>query len=272
MKKVVIAFDGSNFSEGAFEFVRQLNELETVLVTGCFIPQIDYTNLWSYSAAMGAGVAYIPLYEENEEDVDKTIAHFEAMCLKNGLKYRVHKDVAMAPIKELRKESRFADFLVIGGELFYKGDVIQPDYIANLAHNAECPVLIVPEKFQFPSSNILAYNGTDDCAFAIKQFAYIFPEFANLRTMLVYADEELDADFPAKQYIIELATQHFPDLTLNKLELNPKYFFNDWMKQWQGSILVTGSFGRSALSQTLKKSFVSELIEEHNIPLFIAHK
>ena len=37
MKKVVIAFDGNHFSEGAFEFVRRLNELQPILLTGVFL-------------------------------------------------------------------------------------------------------------------------------------------------------------------------------------------------------------------------------------------
>jgi hypothetical protein len=36
MKKVILACDGSHFSEGAFEFARRLNELRPILLTGVF--------------------------------------------------------------------------------------------------------------------------------------------------------------------------------------------------------------------------------------------
>jgi hypothetical protein len=45
MKKVIIAFDGKHFSEGAFEFVRRLNDKQALLVTGVFLPGIDYSEL-----------------------------------------------------------------------------------------------------------------------------------------------------------------------------------------------------------------------------------
>ena len=41
MKKILLAFEGSHFSEGAFEFARKLNELSPVQLTGVFLPQIE---------------------------------------------------------------------------------------------------------------------------------------------------------------------------------------------------------------------------------------
>uniref|UniRef100_UPI003978FF57 hypothetical protein n=1 Tax=Salmonella sp. SAL4450 TaxID=3159905 RepID=UPI003978FF57 len=60
MNKVVIAFDGTQFSEGAFELARELNEMQPILLTGVFVPQLNYANLWSYGTAM-AGPGFIPL-------------------------------------------------------------------------------------------------------------------------------------------------------------------------------------------------------------------
>lgn len=275
MKKILLAFDGSNFSEGAFEFVRRLNDIEPVLVTGVFMPQVDYANLWSYASAAGAGAGYVPLIEEEDSEVlHQNIAHFEDLCQKNGVAYRVHKDFYSFALPELKKESRFSDVIILSGELFYKGvlDNNQFDYLRDAVHSAESPVLIVPEHYQFPTNTILSYDGSEDSVYAIKQFAYIFPEFVKNPTLLVYAEGEEGRDFPSKQDIVELATQHFKDLTFYKLEADPKKYFNTWINQRVGSILVSGSFARSAFSQMFKKSFVSQIIKEHKIPLFIAHK
>ena len=38
------------------------------------------------------------------------------------------------------------------------------------------------------------------------------------------------------------------------------------------AILVSGSFGRSMFSEMFRKSFVSDVIAEHKLPVFIAHK
>lgn len=49
MRKILLAFDGSHFSEGAIEFANQLNKRNPVLLVGIFLPLIDYSALWSYS-------------------------------------------------------------------------------------------------------------------------------------------------------------------------------------------------------------------------------
>ena len=134
MKKILIAFDGTNFSKGAFEFVRRLNEIEPVLVTGVFMPQVDYANLWSYASAAGAGTGavFIPLLEQEDTDmVAANIEHFEVECQKNNIRYRVHKDFFDFALPELKKETRFADVLVIGGELFYK-DAVESNQFEHL--------------------------------------------------------------------------------------------------------------------------------------------
>jgi nucleotide-binding universal stress UspA family protein len=275
MKKILLAFDGSNFSEGAFEFAKKLNDIEPVLVTGVFMPQVDYANLWSYASAASAGAGFIPLLEEEDADVvQKNILHFEDICQQNGIAYSVHKDFYSFALPELKKESRFADVIILSGELFYKGVIEsnQFDYLRDALHAAESPVLIVPEHYQFPDNNILSYDGTEECVYAIKQFAYIFPELTKNPTLLVYADDEENKDFPSRKQIVELTTQHYKELTFYKLEDSSKKYFSSWINERQGSILISGSFGRSIFSQLFRKSFAQEIIRDHKIPVFIAHK
>ncbi len=274
MKKILLAFDGVNFSEGAFEFVRKLNEMNPVLVTGVFMPQLDYANLWSYAGVSSVGGLYIPLLEkEDVEVVSRNIAHFESLCRENDIAYRVHKEFIDFALPELKKESRFADVLIIAGELFYNQarSLNQSEYLRDALHESECPVIIVPENYQFPDNNIIAYNGTEQSVFALKQFAYIFPELAKNSTLLVFAEEESKA-IPERECITELVAQHYPNLSLHKLEIEKKKFFNTWLSEKEGSILISGSFSRSALSNAFKKSFVADVIRDHKLPVFIAHK
>jgi len=259
MKKILFASDGSNFSEGSFEFVRRVNDIQPVLVTGMFIPQVTYVPV---------------LDEEDNRVVENNIKHFENLCQKHGIAYRIHKDYFDFDFPELKKESRFSDVMIICGELFYKRFIEshQFDHLRKVLHISECPVLVVPMQYQYPDNNILAYDGSKESVYAIKQFAYIFPELTKNPTLLVYAEDEDEPDFPSKDYITELATQHFSDLTFYKLESNSSEHFSSWIKNRTGSVLVSGSFSRSALSQVFKKSFVADIIKDHQVPVFIAHK
>jgi hypothetical protein len=274
MKKIILAFDGPHFSEGAFDFARRMNEISPVLLTGIFLPQIDYSALWSYSAAAGAGMV-IPLLEDDDAaTIVQNIERFKSLCQMNNIEFRVHKDFTDFALPGLKLETRFADLMILGSESFYEYlGVNEPNaYLKDAIHNSECPVLIVPEQYAFPEKNILAYDGSDSSVYAIKQFAYLFPEFTDNKTVLLYAGAEDESSFPEEQNIEELCSRHFSDLTLFKLSVDPQKYFAVWSSEKQGSMLVSGSFGRSAVSMMFKKSFVSDIIRDHKLPVFIANR
>jgi nucleotide-binding universal stress UspA family protein len=273
MKKIILAFDGTHFSEGAFEFARQLNEINPVLITGIFLPQAEIASLWSY--ADGVGGPYIPLIESDETDlVQKNVQHFKKLCEGNGIDYRVHEDNFDFVLPELKKETNYADLLILGSEMFYKnmGTDSPNDYLRDVLQDLKCPVLLVPEKFEFPENVILSYDGSDDSIYAIKQFAYVLNELINKETTLVYLSQDKKEDFPNKIQMEELVARHFGNLTLLKLDIHPKEFFTEWLIQQKSSLVVSGSYGRSGLSQIFKKSFIKELISSHRLPVFIAHQ
>ena len=274
MKKILLAFDGSHYSEGALLFAKKLNEKSPVLVTASFLPQVDFANLWSYSGGGGEGKEFIPLVEDsNANDINKNIKRFEAFCRQNHFRFRIHKDYLDFAIPELKKESRYSDLLIISSELFYEqaGTTTPNEYLEQVLHEVECPVLIVPEEFEFPKSNILSYDGSGDSVFAIKQFAWLFPELAELPTTLVYAGKH-ENGFPDEQYIKELISAHYPQTAWVKLDTNPRKYFTTWVSERKTACLISGSFGRGDLSRIFKKSFITEVIAEHRLPVFIAHR
>lgn len=273
MKKIILAFEGIHFSEGAFEFALRLNEIQPVLLTGVFLPQTELANYWSYAATSGS--AFIPTIEGGtSEVVQENIARFERLCRVNGIDYHVHKDFYDLALPELKRESRFADLLILGSEIFYNNIGIDPsyDYVKDVLQDIACPVLLVPEKFDFPESIVLAYDGSEAAVFAIKQFAYLFPELGNIQTLLVYVNQDLSKDFPDKIQIEELATRHYSNLTFSKLDINPGRYFETWITNNKYPLLVSGSYGRSGISLLFKKSFVQDIIADHSIPVFIAHR
>ena len=274
MKKIMIAFDGTRFSDGAFEFARRLNELQPILLTGVFIPQAAYANLWSYTGALSGPALFSMKGEEDTESLQENINQFTSRCQQYHISYKVHKDFFDFALTELKRETRFADLLIISIEKFLE-NVIGGEsefYMREALHASECPVIIVPENYEFPERNVLAYDGSESSVFAIKQFAYLLPEMSNNETLLVYSKQEKESAFPHEIYIEELAAQHFKDLDLLKIDVNPKKFFNGWLNENRKVILVTGSYGRSTFSELFRKSFVADVISGHRIPVFIAHK
>lgn len=271
----MLAFDGTHFSNGAIEFASKLNQRNLILLTGAFLPQTDLANLWSYSGGGSSGQAFIPLLEdEDAEIVQKNIKRFESYCIDNSIEYRVHKDYFDFALPELKKETRFADLLIISSETFYENaGIAQPNaYLKEALHGVECPVIIVPEKFDFPVCNILTYDGSESSAYAIKQFAYLLPELCDNETTLICAGQNGDEQLPDELNIQELAALHFVNLDLFRFKANPGKYFNTWLLDKKPGIVVSGAFGGSGLSRLFHKSFVADVIRDHRLPVFIAHQ
>lgn len=274
MRKIIIAFDGTNYPASALAFLSQLNQKNPVLAVGAFMPQTTLSSLWAYSGGSSSGHEFIPLVDEYAGDrIRENMRRFENFCIDNSMDFRVHRDFLDFTIQELKKESRFADLIIICTSTFY--DEAKENagvYLTETLHSLECPVLLVPENFTFPTNNVLTYDGRSSSVFAIKQFACLFPEFAANPTTLIYADSDFTEPIPEIINIQELASRHFEKLSLYKFPGDPKKFFNTWLMEIKDGIVVFGSFGGTFFHKLFHNSFSAETIGDRRLPVFIAHR
>ena len=272
MKKALLICDGSHFPAGAFMAAKNLHAASPLTLTGVFLSSAQFSNLWFYPT--GTSKDFVTtLMAEDDELVKKNMALFTSLCKNYGIESETHAHLEEFILDSVIKESRFADFILMSSELFYKNvEKHQPNsYTKTILHEAECPVLLVPEEAEPPAGIVLSYDGSDASVFAIKQFAYLFPEWCSLETTVVYANNK-GKEMPDKAYIGELVHRYFSRPTFLTIEVDPKDYFATWAQQNKNRLVVSGSFGRSGISNTLKKSFITEAIESHELPVFVSHK
>jgi len=274
MNKVVLISNTEQMPDSAFDFALMMNEQQKTLLTGVFLPEEDYWNTQLYYS-LGAANPWLFLRENEPVAVaEEAILQFTKRCIENGIEHRVHEMNFKDIKKSLKTESRFTDLIIISNNSFYEGfeQEIENDYEQELIHYAECPVVIVPEVFQKPQNVILAYDGSASSVFAIRQFASLMPELTRLETLLVYVNADERIDFPDKAYIEELGARHFSNLLFMKLDIDPEKYFETWLAARNNTMLVTGAHGRSGLSELFNRSFVGNILKEHKLPVFIAHR
>jgi hypothetical protein len=162
----------------------------------------------------------------------------------------------------------------VSSELFFKNiETRQPNfYLEEVLKRSECPVMLVPENFSIPQQVVLSYDSGESATFAIKQFAYLFPELGKKETVLVSMSEGIAEDLPEYAMVTELLTHHYPDLRIENLPGKGRQQFVDWLSTQPDSFVVMGAFSRSALSTLFKKSFATNVIHDIKMPLFISHK
>ncbi|MBS1667516.1 MAG: universal stress protein [Bacteroidetes bacterium] len=272
MKKILFLCDGDNFPKGAFELIKMINSAHRVMVKGIFFAPIDFQQLINLSY-IPIAKPYMKLEENEKRLVNESKKKFIAECDTNHIAYMVNAEAEEWDRELMIKETLFSDIVVISEELFCS-DVMsyQPNaYMKELLHGSECPAMVVPENFKAPERIVVAYDGKKESVLALKQFGYLFPEFTELPTEFVYIKNEKNNDIPNLGLLREYTKIHFNSPGVEKLHFEAKEYFTTWAEAKKNILLIAGSYGRSAVSDLMHRSFAEEVIHEHKIPLFIAH-
>jgi len=272
MKKLLLPVEGGHYPQELLDFVSTLQPMAPLLLTAAIVPETDYVSM--------AGLRDLPssaphsCFGDEERMVKYNRKRLEQFCEERGIKLAVHEDREDFALPCLRRESRYADLMLLNSAHFFEDlDKDQPNaWMKEMLHRSECPVLLMPDKATLPGELILAYDGSAASVFAIRQFAYLFPEFCRVQATLVYIHNEFDAKIPEEDAVRELCGLHYKKFRVLKLKMRPADFYHTWIGMMSNPWLVTGSFGRSALSETFSRSFSTELIREHKVPVFVAHK
>jgi hypothetical protein len=271
MKKILFICDGENFSTGAMDLIRLMNENEPVFVKGFFFSPIDFQEL--------TAVGYIPiaqpyarLKEKKKMQIRESEEKFIKECNSNNIKYHVYESEEWDK-SLLIKETRFADVLLVSEELFCL-DIFsyQPNaYMQEALRGSECPVIMVPEKLMSPERVVVAYDGKKQSLRALKQFCYLMPQFSGLPTEFVYIKNEENEDIPDEELLKEYIKCHFNSSSVSKLHFDAHAYFSTWTEEKKNMLLVSGSYSRPALSDLLRNSFAEQSIHDHKFPIFIAN-
>jgi len=258
MQKVVVLFSGSHFSEGAFEFIKKMRAVGHLQLTAVFLPE------WV--------TAYAGMGENDETVMNDNIARFQWLCKQYRIDVKVCTDPSAHVSSRISGESRFADLLIAGMEGFIKneGEAGRFLSIKDLLNASECPVLLVPEKIYIPEHIILSYDGSASSVFAIRQFAALFPDLCKKETILVYEGKRVD--LPFKPYVEELTSRYFPSMSFLQLDPEDEECFHSWVEEISQPMVVAGSFGSAGTFSLFRRGFITDLIHQNQLLVFLARK
>ncbi|HTI94837.1 MAG TPA: hypothetical protein VL727_29800 [Puia sp.] len=275
MKQVLFVAAGQEFPNGPFNFLRMMQQDERVHARALFFKPLDYAALSAVAANCGADLTPLLKLEEKEKEaihLQKNL--FARHCQENYISYTINENEQSWEKDLLVKESRFADLVLISGELFYaSAEARQPNqYLQEALHAAECPVLIIPETFTTVEQLFMAYDGSKESIFALKEFCHLFPQLCDLPTEIVYVNEESGNTIPEIERLRQFTRLKFNSMNFAKLHFKASEYFAAWINEKRNVLLVSGSFGRAPFSYLMKRSFSEHVIHDHQLPLFIAHQ
>ncbi len=271
-RQVLFVCAGSDFPQGAFDFLLQMQQEEQVNVLGLFFCPMDFEAI-ATASQVPIAAPYDRVMAKARDSVNANKALFASQCDQHYIHYHLHENDGQWDKNLLVKESRYADLILLSGELFYADiNLRQPNvYLREALHAAECPILVIPENYQPCDHLFFAFDGSKESMFSMKQFAYLFPQFTDLPAEAVYVNEERSAAIQDQEYLRRYARLHFGSMGFSKLSFKAGRYFATWIGEHKQVMLITGSYGRSPLGYLAKRSFAEQVVRDHKIPVFICH-
>jgi hypothetical protein len=273
MKKLLLVFDGRYYPETLLRFVLRIREGSAVSVRAVLLNSTDMTALWSFPVAPGTGAPYVPPIPDVTDEAQEAEANADRITqwLKdNNLSGTCIRQSEGPVFETIKKESRFADIMLLCGDHFFAHFGHQPnDYLKQTLHISECAMILVPDNAPFPERTVMAYDGSAASVYAIRQLAYLLPEMCNLPATFLHAGE--GGDVPYAELIVDLAERWYPNAHWEHLLSSKRDQLSEHLAGLEDGLVVCGAFERGVISQFFRDSTVSRVIKSQNVPLFIAH-
>lgn len=278
MKKILLVIDGMNIDMSALDFACYLGRLTNSKITGVFLENLVADHKLIVKTVYGKpsfdwemDKKSAPYIEKNEV-IEKNIQLFKEACARRSATCSIHRDRGV-PAKEIITESRYADLVVVDAATSFhkKFEGTPTEFVRDILKETECPVIVAPESFEGIDEIIVAYNGTKSSAFAIKQFSYLFPEFADKKIILLQVNETGVWADREKYNLKEWLQTRYSAIGFETLKGDTKDRLFDYLFKKKNFLLVMGAYGRSSVSRFFKHSHADRLMQTITQPIFISH-
>jgi nucleotide-binding universal stress UspA family protein len=275
MEKILLILDAVKPSFKAVDFACYIANLTHSKLTGVFL---ENALAATASGEFLRGVQFNEIFEsEFDEEYKKkcfeaNIYSFNAACEKRGVIHSVHRDRGI-PVKEVIEESRFADLMIVEActSFVRRYEGAPTSFTKAVLEKTECPVIITPENFEGIGKIIFTYDGSKSSVFAIKQFAYLFPQFTNMEATILQVNKETGITVREKYKLREWLKAHYCNIDIQILHGDPRYELIDYLVNKKDVLLVMGAYGGNILSHFFHTSNAELVIKTINAPVFIAH-
>jgi nucleotide-binding universal stress UspA family protein len=277
MKKILAVFDATKYAEGASKYAIEIAKTTNSLLVGVFVQDmryINYTYAYAWEQPFIDFTSIDEAQKEENEKVKLNISLFKRSCEERGVHHKVHLDKGV-PLQEVLNETVFSDLVIIDSytTFFALGNENPSPFLKDFLADAHCPVLIVPHTYRYFDKAVLCYDGSPSSVYAAKMFSYIFPELADLKTVVISVNETSTKHLKDGNNFKDLVHVHFKNTDYNVLSGNAEEQLIKYLKETgEHAIIVLGAYGRNALSRFFHQSFANKVLKELNAPVFITHQ
>lgn len=277
MKKIIAAFDGLKYSESTRDYAIYMAKQTNTHLVGVFMDDRIYNSYKVYELMVKddkSGDKMKKLEAKDKITRDAAAKDFEKACQKEGLEYTIHHDHNIA-INELKHESIYADLLIIDSKetLTHYTEKQPTRFIRDLLNDAQCPVLLVPQKKSPIQKVVLLYDGEPASVHAIKMYSYLLPELKDIETEVISVNPaNTTLHMPDNKLMKEFMKRHHPKAKYTVLKgLAEDEIIKHLKRSQDNSMVVLGVLRRGTVSRWFRENMADILMRELKLPLFVVH-
>jgi len=278
MEKILLVISENELSMSALDFACYLGRLTHSTITGIILENIPADHKPILTAVHRSSSMEWKADEPSSNDnrkrnsIEATLSRFKNACENRSVFCKVHRNSGV-PAEEILTESRYADLIVVDAATSFRQtfEGRPTGLVKDILRDAECPVIIAPESFEALTEIVFTYDGSRSSAFAIKQFAYLFPEMKDKRVILLQVNEDAEWTEDERQRWTEWLVNRYSAIGFQALKgaVDDRLF--DYLFLRKNSMVVMGAYSRKSVSRFFRKSHADRIIKTTTLPIFISH-
>ncbi|PUZ20930.1 Nucleotide-binding universal stress protein, UspA family [Chitinophaga costaii] len=278
MKKIIVAFDGLQYSDNSLQYALMLAASTPAHLVGVSLESMLYNSYSPYEVATEppAGKADTArLAQLDQQSRNIAVDFFLEACRQEGVNCSIHRDKYFA-LDDLLRETIYADLLVIDTQetMSRERENAPTTFIRRLLADTQCPVFLANGGYEAIDKVVLLFDGSPAAVHAIKMIHYTLPGLDTLPVEIVTVNDADEGNHLPDQYLMkEFMKRHHPGAHYTVLRGNaPKQILEHLRENSENTLVVMGAYQRGALSRFFHESLADVLIRNIRCPLFIAHK
>ncbi|MGC4038581.1 MAG: hypothetical protein QM764_21640 [Chitinophagaceae bacterium] len=278
MEKILLVVNAEFPNHDTIEFACYLANLTRSTLTGVFLENLAEDEVIVVREEYAGKERNWELdnnsdcYREKHATIEKNINLFISACEKHSLRYSIHTDTR-DPLRETIEESRYADILIVDPAITFKRQNRNAPgkFVASILKDAQCPVIIAPQHFGGIDEIIFTYDGSKASFFAIKQFAYLFPELDEKKVMVIHSDDTNEGVFMKNKKFREWISNHYSSIGFERFQGNSDKELPLKLSERKNAMIVRGGSDWSLISQLIRYNDSEALAASGSLPVFIAN-
>jgi len=273
MKKIIAAIDAMRFSEDQLDsflyIAREAGGRLTIVlledIAGQQVP-VASTSTFQYEQIVRESM------EERRRLRKEHVDRVYRICGDRSEDIRIYETIGF-PVADVIAASRFADLLLINNStsfaFLYESD--PPRFVQDVLADAQCPVMVLPDKVHTLKELIFSYNGTFSSMYAIRQFSQLFPGLSDMPVNVVYITEGGNNELPKEGSVRDYMEHHYDQVKYTILNGEPVPEMLALLMHRQDCMVTYGAYGRSRVSRFFHRSDADSVLRTTDIPIFITH-